>query len=44
MEPGILSKQIEIALERPKIIEALKGKTIKKIIYIPDKLVNIVTI
>lgn len=43
MGTGILPKQVEIVLERPKIKETLKGKTIKKIIYIPNKLVNIIT-
>jgi len=35
-------RALEIALESPKVQAALGGKKIKKVIYIPDKLINIV--
>jgi len=34
---------VKLALELPKIQKILKGKEIKGIYYVPDKLVNIIT-
>ena len=31
------------ALERPNVKRALKGKKIKRIVYVPNKLINFVT-
>jgi leucyl-tRNA synthetase len=42
-EAGVSEKQAkEIALASPKIQNWLKGKTIKKTIFVPDKLLNLV--
>jgi len=43
ISPQIAEKEIkEMALANPKASEFTKGKTIKKVIYIPKRLVNIV--
>ena len=39
----IFERVVEEILERPRIKTALQGKEIEKIIYVPRKVINIVT-
>ncbi|MBX3408771.1 MAG: leucine--tRNA ligase [Phycisphaeraceae bacterium] len=44
VSPGLGAQELEAAaLADAKVVELLKGKTIKKIIVVPNKMVNIVT-
>ena len=44
VSPGLSAQELEAAaLADAKVVELLKGKTIKKIIVVPNKMVNIVT-
>lgn len=39
----MVDKVIEKALSDKKVVDAINGRAIVKIIYVPDKLINIVT-
>jgi hypothetical protein len=38
-----INKIVNLALARPKIQDALKGKTVEQIVIVPNKTINIVT-
>lgn len=42
---GLSNKELEeLALNEPNVVRTLEGKTVKKVIVIPDKMVNIVVV
>ena len=41
--PGLASAQVqEIALKEPNVMRFVEGKQVRKVVVVPDKLVNIV--